>query len=141
MALFRGRHQPARQDAVRAQPAFTWDSYVRLFGGGTSVTSTSVQSIDVALTNSVVWRCAMKNAATLCSFPVHTKSGKATVDDPPIVANPATTRRSWRTLPVMRHCKAYGRSPRRCRCTCVAARMGSLAPTGWRHVARRGTLR
>lgn len=89
MALFRGRHQPARQDAVRAQPAFTWDSYVRLFGGGTSVTSTSVQSIDVALTNSVVWRCAMKNAATLCSFPVHTKSGKVTVDDPPIVANPA----------------------------------------------------
>lgn len=70
---------------------------MQVVGGGT-VTRASVQSIDTALSNSVVWRCAMKNAATLASFPVHTYRGRDTIADPPIVADPqgdGTLRSSW----------------------------------------------
>lgn len=58
-------------------------------GGSVSVTEGSVSSIETALTHSVVWRCAMKNAATVSSFPVHTYVGRDLVVDPLIVSDPA----------------------------------------------------
>lgn len=85
--LFRAGRKPTE---VRSdQPGLTVDQWIRLAGGSASVTSTSVQAIETALTQSVVWRCAMKNAATLAAMPVHTKRDLKPVTDPAIVHDPA----------------------------------------------------
>ena len=63
--LFR---RPPRDVARAGQPAFTFNDWVRIAGGSSSISQSSVQSIEQALTSSVVWRCAMKNAATRSAF-------------------------------------------------------------------------
>lgn len=83
----RTRREP--ETVQRSQPGFGIDQWIRLFGGSASVTATSVQGIDVALQNSVVWRCATKNAATLGTFPVHTHRGREVVASPRVVADPS----------------------------------------------------
>lgn len=93
--LFR---RPPRDVARAGQPAFTFNDWVRIAGGSSSISQSSVQSIEQALTSSVVWRCAMKNAATVATFPVHTKRDRKTIPDPQVVADPAgdgTLRSSW----------------------------------------------
>lgn len=91
-----------RADEKRSLPSgaglLSLEQYVSLTGHGSSLTRTSVQSIETALSSSVVWRCAMKNAATLASFPVHTYRGLERIPDPAIVADPAgdaSLRSSW----------------------------------------------
>ncbi len=62
--------------------------WITVAGGG-KVTKSSVKTIETALSSSVVWRCATKNAATLASFPVHAHSGRAKMDPAPqLVADP-----------------------------------------------------
>lgn len=89
-------------DAQRGVPSsglLSLQHYINLVGGsGTGVTRDSVRSIDVALGSSIVWRCAMKNAATLASFPVHTFRDRQQIADPALVADPqgdASLRSSW----------------------------------------------
>jgi HK97 family phage portal protein len=81
--------QAAPADVARAQPGLTIDQWIRMAGGGAGITEGSVSSIETALTHSVVWRCAMHNAATLSSFPVHTYAGRDLIVDPLIVEDPA----------------------------------------------------
>jgi HK97 family phage portal protein len=77
----------------------TVDQWIRLAGGGSvSVTQSSVQNVETALKSSIVWRCATHNAATLATFPVHTRRDRRVIDDPPVVADPAgdgSLRSSW----------------------------------------------
>lgn len=88
----RRRAAPSSAGVARSQPAFSFDQWVRLFGGSASVTPTSVTGLGVALGNSVVWRCAMKNAATVSTFPVHVHRGREVLDvEPPIVADPSAS--------------------------------------------------
>lgn len=97
MSLLRRVGKPSA-DAAMAR-ALTLDQYIQIAtSAGSSVTPSTVKQIDTALRNSVIWRCAMKNAGTLASFPVHTLQGRRTVDDPPIVEDPAgdgSLRSSW----------------------------------------------
>ena len=92
MSMFARRQRPAPvvRDESRAQPGLTIDQWIRMTGsGGSGVSQSSVSGIDTALTNSVVWRCAMKNAATVSSFPVHTYRDREVTIDPLIVSDPA----------------------------------------------------
>lgn len=97
--LFRSRSQADATTERQLPSAFGLTSYMHaMIGGGTSVSPSSVQSIDTALKHSVVWRCSMKNAATLASFPVHTYRDRQIVADPRVVLDPAgdgSLRSSW----------------------------------------------
>ena len=98
MSLLRRIHT-AEVVEERALPTpFGLTSLAGFILGGSTVTQSSVSSIETALKHSVVWRCAMKNSATLASFPVHTYRGRQVVSDPRIVADPAgdgSLRSSW----------------------------------------------
>lgn len=99
MSLLRRAVKAEEQRSIPGNAGFlSLDQYISLVGTGSSLTRTSVQSIDTALGSSVVWRCTMKNAATLASFPVHTYRDRVEVPDPRIVASPAgdgSLRSSW----------------------------------------------
>jgi HK97 family phage portal protein len=101
MSLLRRLNREAPAEATERQlpSAFGLSHYMHgIITAGASVSPLSVQSIETALKHSVVWRCSMKNAATLASFPVHTHRGRQVVSDPRIVADPAgdgSLRSSW----------------------------------------------
>lgn len=92
----------AKPQDVAERSQISWNQWIQLYAGNRGSTApvsmSSVSSIETALSNSVVWRCAMKNAATLASFPVHTYRGRDVITDPPLVADPAgdaSLRSSW----------------------------------------------
>jgi HK97 family phage portal protein len=80
-----------RPDVAIERSQISFNEWINLWHGAGSggVSMASVSSLPTALSNSVVWRCAMKNAATVASWPVHTYRGREQITDPPIVANPA----------------------------------------------------
>ena len=98
MSLLARRRRPEGEARERVFGFTEFVNQWMVTGSGSAVTRTSVQSLDVALSNSVVWRCAMKNAATIASFPVHTHRNRDVIADPMIVADPqgdGSLRSSW----------------------------------------------